>query len=117
MLFVMTWQAERGDNPMDQPILSTKKSRYMVPPVLSGRGRGLDRSSVLGNVRVTDAQWQALLVSVDALMLLTSLYAAWRLTHLEPIPWAGALLPELSFGPPNWVWGATLVGTWFLVGW
>lgn len=102
---------------MDQPILSTKKSQYFAHPAISGPDRGLGRSGILGNLHITDAQCRALLVGVDALMLLTSLYAAWRFAHLDPTTLASIALPELDFEPLNRFWVAMLLGTWFLVGW
>lgn len=102
---------------MDQPIISTKKNRYFVRPAIAVRRRGLGKSGILRNVHLTDAQCRALLASVDALMLLTGILAAWRLTHLEPIMLSGMALPGLNLESLNWFWVAMLLGAWFLFGW
>ncbi|MCC6166179.1 MAG: sugar transferase [Caldilineaceae bacterium] len=102
---------------MDQSILSTKKSRFSTRSTLSLRGRDHGESGPNANLRVTDAQCQALLVGVDMLLLLAGVLTAWWLAQLNPAAQAGLSLPGLGLGVLKWFWVGMLLGTWLLFGW
>ena len=100
---------------MDQQILATKKSRFIVRPITSLGGQNRSKSGMLKNFRVTDSQCQTLLVGMDTLLLLAGLLIAWQLAQLSTN--THIAISSLSLRTLELFWVGMLLGTWLLFGW